>query len=261
MTRVDHYAQGTPSYVELTSPDQQAAKTFYGPLLGWEFEDVDMGEAGVYVAVSVSGDSVAGISGQMPHLAGHPAFWGVYLTVDDVDATAATVEPAGGKVEAGPFDVMELGRMASIQDPSGARVNLWQAGQSIGSVRVNEPGCPIWHELTTPDLPTATQFYADVLGVEWEAMPMETGDDYTCLMVEGRPVGGAFPPPMEGIPPHWEVYFNAEDADATAARVRELGGQVLQEPWDVAGVGRLAILRDPQGAVFGLLQNPAEDNG
>ena len=261
MSRVEHYAQGTPSYVELAAIDQQAAKTFYGPLLGWEFEDVDMGDAGVYVAVSVAGDSVAGISGQMPQLAGHPAFWGVYLTVDDVDATAASVVPAGGQVEAGPFDVMGLGRMASIQDPTGVRVNLWQAGQSIGSVRVNEPGCPIWHELTTPDLPRATQFYADVLGVSWESMPMDTGDDYTCLMVEGRPVAGAFPPPMEGIPPHWEVYFNAADTDAIAEKAAELGGEVLQAPWDVPGVGRLAMLKDPQGAVFGLMQNPPEDNG
>src|SRR3954453_20624209 len=145
MSRVDHYAQGTPSYVELVSPDQQAAKEFYRGLFGWEFEDVDMGDAGVYVAVSVGGDSVAGISGQMPHLAGHPAFWGASLTGDHVDAPAARVLPAGGKVEAGPFDVMGLGRMASIQDPTGVRVNLWQAGQSIVSVRVNEPGCPIWH--------------------------------------------------------------------------------------------------------------------
>lgn len=258
MSRVDHYAQGTPSYVELNSPDQQAAKGFYGQLLGWEFEDIDMGEAGVYVAVSVGGDSVAGMAGQMPQLAGHPAFWGAYIAVDDVDAAAAKVEPAGGKVEAGPFDVMELGRMASVQDPSGARVNLWQAGQSIGSVRVNEPGCPIWHELSSPDLPVATKFYADVLGVTWEAMPMETGDDYTCLMVEGRPVAGAFPPPMEGIPPHWEVYFNVEDADAVAEKAGQLGGKVVQEPWDVPGVGRMAILMDPQGAVLGLMQNPPE---
>jgi uncharacterized protein len=149
VTTVDHHAQGTPSYVELTSPDQQAAKGFQGPLLGWAFEDVDMGEAGVYVAVSVLGDSIAGVAGQMP-LQGHPAFWGVYLAVDEVDAAAARVGTAGGRVEAGPFDVMELGRMASIQDPTGVRVNLWQAGQSIGSVRVNEPGCPIWHELSSP---------------------------------------------------------------------------------------------------------------
>jgi predicted enzyme related to lactoylglutathione lyase len=259
MSTVEHYAQGTPSYVELTSPDQEAAKTFYGGLFGWEFEDVDMGEAGVYVPVSVQGDSIAGIAGQMPHLAGHPAFWGVYLAVDDVDATAAKVVPAGGKVEAGPFDVMELGRMASIQDPTGTRVNLWQAGQSAGSVRVNEPGCPIWHELSSPDLPSATKFYSDVLGVEWESMPMETGDDYTCLMVGGRPVGGAFPPQLDGFPPHWEVYFNAEDTDATAAHADELGGRVLQAPWDVVGVGRLAVLQDPQGAIFGLMQNPPDD--
>ena len=260
MSTVDHYAQGTPSYVELTTPDLQAARAFYGPLFDWELEDIDLGDAGVYVAVSVQGDSIAGITGQMPQLAGHPAFWGVYLAVDDVDATASRVEPAGGRVEAGPFDVMELGRMASIQDPTGVRVNLWQAGQSIGSVRVNEPGCPIWHELTSPDLPTATRFYADVLGVEWESMPMETGDDYTCLMVDGRPVGGAFPPPMEGIPPHWEVYINVEDADATAEKARGLGGQVLQAPWDVPGVGRMAILMDPQGAVLGLMQNPPEES-
>ena len=137
-------------------------------MFDWEFEDVDLGEAGVYVTVSVQGDSVAGMTGQMPQLLGHPAFWGVYLTVDDVDATAAKVSEAGGKVEAGPFDVMELGRMASIQDPTGVRVNLWQAGQSIGSVRVNEPGCPIWHELCSPDLPAAMRFYSDLLGVEWE---------------------------------------------------------------------------------------------
>jgi predicted enzyme related to lactoylglutathione lyase len=259
MGTVDRYAQGTPSYVELTTPDQEAAKRFYGTLLGWELEDVDMGEAGVYVAVSVRGDSIAGITGQMPGLQGHPAFWGVYLAVDDVDATASKVAEAGGTVEAGPFDVMELGRMASIQDPTGARVNLWQAGQSIGSVRVNEPGCPIWHELTSPDLPTATAFYSEVLGVEWESMPMETGDDYTCLVVEGRPVGGAFPPQMEGVPPHWDVYFNVEDCDATVARAVELGASALVPAYDLPGVGRLAMIRDPQGALAAFLQNPPDN--
>ena len=80
---------------------------------------------------------------------------------------------------------------------------------------------------------------------------MGTGDDYTCLMVEGRPVAGAFPPQMEGIPPHWEVYFNTEDTDAIADKAAELGGEVLQAPWDVPGVGRLAMLKDPQGASSG----------
>jgi predicted enzyme related to lactoylglutathione lyase len=155
---------------------------------------------------------------------------------------------------------MELGRMSAIQDPTGTRVNLWQAGQSIGSVRVNEPGCPIWHELSTADIETASRFYSEVLGVSWESVPMEGGPDYTCLMVDGRAVAGAFPPQpgMEGMPPHWEVYFNVADCDATAGQVEGLGGQVLAPPWDVAGVGRMAVLKDPQGGVLALMQNPPE---
>ena len=256
MPKFEKYAQGTPSYVELMTPDQEAAKAFYGPLFGWEFEDVPMGDAGYYVAVAKDGDSVAGISGQMPGMEGHPAFWGVYLTVDDVDAVAGKVAGAGGEVEAEPFDVMDLGRMAAIKDPTGARVNLWQAGATIGTTRANEPGTPIWNELITADVASATRFYGDVLGVSWEEMPMEGGPAYTCLVVDGRQVGGATPPPMEGIPPHWNVYFNVVDTDATIAQATGLGGSVVAPAFDVPGVGRMAVLADPQGGMFNLMQNP-----
>ncbi|GAB3774661.1 hypothetical protein FB382_003807 [Nocardioides ginsengisegetis] len=258
MPKIESYTQGTPSYVELMTPDQQAAKAFYGALFGWDVQDVPLDDQGnVYLAAEKDGDSVAGISGQMPELAGHPAFWGVYLTVDDVDATAAKVADAGGKVEAGPFDVMDLGRMASIQDPTGARVNLWQAGATIGTIRANEPGTPIWNELVSPDLETATKFYADVLGVEWQAQDMP-GGSYTTLVSGGRPVGGAMLPPMEGIPPHWNVYFNVTSVDETVAQAESLGGQVVAPAFDVPGVGRMAVLSDPQGAMFNLMQNPSE---
>ncbi|MGY2700982.1 VOC family protein [Nocardioides sp. HB32] len=257
MPKIEKYAQGTPSYVELVTTDQAAAKEFYGPLFGWELEDVPLGDAGYYVAVGKEGDSVAGISGQMPGMEGHPAFWGVYLTVDDVDAVVAKVAAAGGTVEAEPFDVMDLGRMAAIKDPSEARVNLWQAGATIGTVRANEPGTPIWNELISPDLPAATKFYSDVLGVSWEAAPMEGGMDYTCLVVDGRQVGGAMPPMMEGVPPHWNVYFNVESVDDTVAKATGLGGSVVAPAFDVPGVGRMAVLADPQGGMFNLMQNPS----
>jgi predicted enzyme related to lactoylglutathione lyase len=258
MPKIEKYAQGTPSYVELMTPDQSAAKEFYGPLFGWDFEDVPMGDAGYYVTVAKEGDSVAGISGQMPGMEGHPAFWGVYLTVDDVDAAAARVAEAGGTVEAEPFDVMDLGRMASIKDPTDARVNLWQPGTTIGTVRANESGCPIWNELITPDVPSATRFYSDVLGVSWEEMQMEGGPAYTCLVVDGRQVGGAMPPMMDGVPPHWNVYFNVDDADATIEKATGLGGTVVAPAFDVPGVGRMAVLADPQGGMFNLMQNPPE---
>ena len=251
MAKIESYVQGTPSYVELITPDQAAAKEFYGPLFGWELEDVDLGEAGYYVAVAKEGDSVAGISGQMPGMEGHPGFWGVYLAVDDVDAATAKVEAAGGKVEAGPFDVMDLGRMASVQDPTGARVNLWQAKATIGTTRANEPGTPIWNELVSPDLETAQRFYSEVLGVRWEPSQMTNG--YTTLVVGGRPVGGAMPPQAEGVPPHWNVYFNVESVDDTVARATELGGRVVAPAFDIEGVGRMAVLSDPQGGMFNLM--------
>lgn len=216
-----------------------------------------MGGDDYYVTASLDGDAVAGIAGQMPQLAGHPAFWGVYLAVDDVDATTAKVEPAGGKVEAGPFDVMELGRMSSIQDPTGARVNLWQAGQHVGTARANEPGTPIWNELVTPDVATATKFYSDVLGAGWETMAME-GGDYTTLVVDGRQVGGAMAPMGEGMPPHWNVYFNVESCDDTVAQAVALGGSAIAPAFDVGGVGRMAVLADGQGGMFCLMQNPTE---
>jgi predicted enzyme related to lactoylglutathione lyase len=253
MPKFESYVQGTPSYVELITPDQAAAKTFYGTLFGWEFADVPMGDDGYYVTFAKGGDSVGGIGGPMAGMEDHPAFWGVYLAVDDVDAATARVADLGGKVEAGPFDVMEHGRMSAIQDPSGAFVNLWQAKSHPGTQRANEPGTPIWNELISPDLPAATAFYADLLGVGWEKQPMDGGMEYTCLVVDGRQVAGAMPPMMDGVRPHWNVYFNVDSVDDTAARVVELGGSVVAPAFDVPGVGRMAILVDPQGAMFNLM--------
>ena len=261
MATFEHYDQGTPSWVELVTPDQGAAQEFYAPLFGWSFSDYDMGEAGHYYIGTIDGDDVAGVSGQMPGMEGHPAFWGVYLAVDDVDAATAKVEAAGGKVEAGPFDVNDNGRMSALQDPTGARVNLWQANQTIGTVRANEPGTPVWNEVVTPDIPRAMQFYADVLGMSSEAAPM--GDDtYTVVSnAKGRQVGGAMNPPMEGVPPHWNVYFNVDDVDATVATALDLGGTVVAPAFDVPGVGRMAVLADPHGATFNLMAADTTDAG
>lgn len=260
MAKFESYAQGTPSYVELRTPDQQAARAFYTGLFGWEVEEIPLPDgAGHYLAVSLEGDAVAGIAGQMPELAGQPASWAVYLAVDDVDAVVARVAEAGGKVEAPPFDVMDLGRMAAIVDPTGARVNLWQAGRHIGTARANEPGTPVWHELMTADIERATRFYADILGVAWEPVPMEGGAAYTCLVVDGRRVGGALPPPQPGIPPYWAVYFSVEHVDDAVAWAQHLGGTVVAPAFDVPGAGRMAVLADPQGGVFSLMQ--AEPTG
>ena len=262
MPKFESYAQGTPNWVEVMAPDQGAARDFYTGLFGWAIEESPMDDQGnMYMIATLQGDPIAGISGHLHEMAGHPAFWNVYLATDDVDATAAKVEEAGGKVEAGPFDVMEHGRMVAIQDPTGARVSLWQAKEHVGTARANEPGTPIWNELVTPDVDRATQFYGDVLGIGVEKTEMPGGGGYTALTVDGRMIGGAMEPTTEGLPPHWNVYFNVESVDDTVAKAEGLGGRVLAPAFDVEGVGRMAFLADPQGGMFALMQNPAPEDG
>ena len=247
------YAQGTPNWVDLQTSDQDAAKAFYAGLFGWTYDDQPMPQGPVYSMAMLGGHPVAAIAAQSPELAaaGAPPMWNTYLAVDSVDEAAAKVEAAGGKVGMAPFDVMDAGRMAFVLDPSGAAVALWQANQHIGATLVNEPGTVTWNELITTD-PGVVSFYADVVGLTTSTMDMGTGP-YTLFEVDGQMVGGTVAPQMPGVPNHWHVYFSVADADAAAATAVETGGTVMVAPFD-SPVGRIAVLGDPQGAVFSILK-------
>src|SRR5215831_17062672 len=247
------YEQGTPNWVDLQTTDQAAAKAFYAGLFGWTYDDQPMGEGAVYSMAKLGDKDVAAIAPQSPELkaAGAPPMWNTYIAVDSADDAAAKVEAAGGQVAMPPFDIMDAGRMTFVLDPSGAAVALWQANQHIGSSLVNEPGTVTWNELITTD-PGAVKFYEQVLGVTTSTMDMGTGE-YTLFNVGDNMVGGSTPPPIEGIPNHWHVYFAVDDADATAAKATELGGSVVVAPFD-SPVGRMAVLADPQGATFSVIK-------
>jgi uncharacterized protein len=149
--------------------------------------------------------------------------------------------------------VFDNGRMSAIQDPTGARVGLWQAGKTTGTQRANEPGTPTWNECVTPDVAAAVKFYGEVLGMGSEAMDMGEAGTYTVLTnVEGRQIGGSMDLSMlpPGTPAHWNVYFNVDDVDASVRQAEELGAKTLAPAMDVPGVGRMAMMADPQGAAF-----------
>jgi predicted enzyme related to lactoylglutathione lyase len=246
------YAQGTPNWVDLQAPDTAAAKAFYGGLFGWSFDDMPMPGNGVYSMAKIGDSEVAAIAPQSPGVAGGPAVWNTYLAVDSADGSAARVAAAGGQVGMEPFDVPGAGRMAFVVDPSGAAVAFWQAGGHIGATLVNEPGCVLWNELITSDL-SATAFYEKVLGMTAAAMDMGEAK-YTVFQVGDAMVGGAAEPPVPGLPNHWHVYFAVGDADASAAKISELGGEVVVPPFDIP-VGRIALARDPQGALFSIIKS------
>jgi predicted enzyme related to lactoylglutathione lyase len=136
-------------------------------------------------------------------------------------------------------------------------VGLWQANRHIGATLVGEPGAPIWNELITDKPESALAFYEAVVGLTHSAVEMAPGQKYTLLKVGGNDVGGCTEPPMQGVPNHWHVYFAVDDADASATKAAEGGGQVMVEPFDIPSVGRSAVLTDPQGAVFSVLK-PAQ---
>jgi predicted enzyme related to lactoylglutathione lyase len=254
------YAQGTPSWVDLQTSDQEAAKAFYAGLFGWTYDDQPMSQGQVYSMAKLGEDNVAAIAPQGPEMAasGAPPMWNTYIAVDSADEAAAKVPGAGGQLAMPVFDVMDAGRMAFALDPGGAAVGLWQANRHIGATRVNEPDTISWNELVTADPGASLGFYEQVFGMTASEQDMGDGNKYTVFQAtDGRQVGGATPPYAPGTPNHWHVYFATADADATAAKAAEQGGTVLAPPFDTP-VGRIAVLQDPQGAVFSIIKLSGE---
>ena len=246
MTERSAYAPGTPSWVDLGSPDTAASAAFYGNLFGWTAAIDPRPEAGGYGMFTLRDLNVAGLGPQMnPDL---PPYWTVYVTVADADATSAAATANGATVVAGPMDVFDAGRMAVFHDPVGSFVSVWQPNEHIGAQLVNEPGTFTWNELATTDLDAATAFYTTVFG--WGIDPDAGADTAKIFTVDGDMVCGAHAA-GEGEFPAWSVWFSVEDCDAAAARATELGGSVLVPPNDM-DFGRGAVIADPQGAVLGI---------
>jgi uncharacterized protein len=245
------YQQGTPSWVDLQTTDVEGAKAFYGGLFDWKFDDQAMPNGGAYSMALVGSDTVAAIAAQSPMQAGMPPAWNTYLAVDSVDDAVAKAGAAGGVILMPATDIPGAGRMAFVADPTGAAVGLWQASGHIGASLVNEPNTLTWNELTTTDNAAALAFYRAVAGIE--SAPTKMGDtEYTLLKVDGSDVGGATSPQMDGVPNHWHVWFAVADTDAVAAVAAATGGGLLVPPMDMP-IGKIATIRDPQGAAFSIL--------
>lgn len=247
------HAPGTPCWIDIGT-DVEGATAFYTSLFGWTLVSAGPDAGGYGLFTNAAGKAVAGTG---PQQNPGPPFWSSYVSVADVDETAAKVAEAGGTVVVAPMDVMEAGRMAVFQDPEGAFFSAWQPGQMIGCEVVNEPGAFCWSELATRDAEAATGFYTQVFdwGVHASAGPM----DYTEWQLDGESIAGMMPVPDEvpaEVPPYWLVYFAVADTDATVAEAKKLGASAMVEGMDTPA-GRLAVLADPQGATFAVIAMPA----
>jgi uncharacterized protein len=231
---------------EQVSSDPGQAQDFYTQLFGWGTDVFKPGEVD-YTMISSGGQSHGGFGKAME--GAPPPHWLGHIRVENLDETIEKAKSAGGALAAGPFEMSEVGRIGIIRDPGGAYAGAFQPeGEGPAS-----EGVFVWDELGTTDVDGAQRFYEDVFGWTTTDMGAEYGGYRIFNLGETR-IAGLMALPDESIPAQWQPYVAVDDPDATTAKATELGGSALLEPMDVPNVGRIAALRDPQGATFGIIK-------
>jgi len=259
MSEHTSHPAGTFCWPELATSDQKAAVSFYRRLFGWDLNDIPMGPAGTYSIFQMRGQDVAAAAGLQPEERQHgvPPHWNSYVSVDNADQSVKRAQELGAKVLAPPFDVMDSGRMAVLQDPTGAIFNVWEPRSHHGTGIYGIQGTLCWADLSTPDVEVAKLFYEKVF--DWNVTPGEKDPSGYLHIQNGEHYIGGIPPCRDAkTPPHWLIYFHVDNADAATAKAKELGARVYMEPMTMEGVGRWSVVADPQGAVFALFQPPAD---
>jgi len=236
--------------------DAAAAKKFYRSIFGWKGEDVPMGPGqGAYTMLRVDGKGSAGLYSMHPdqRKAKMPSFWLPYVAVVSVDRTVKKAKAAGATLHKGPMDVMDIGRMAILSDPTGAAFAVWQSRGRPDAMAKAVPGAFCWRDLNTPDTAAAAKFYGKTFG--WKVQVMDfSGISYSMLKLKGEGLGGIWPTPLPKSPPAWYTYWVVKNCARTVAKAKRLGAKVIIGPLTVPETCTFAIIRDPQGAAFGALQ-------
>lgn len=252
MTDVSRHEPGTFCWTELATTDQKAATKFYTSLFGWEAQERPMGGGETYTMFFVDGKEVCALYSMMKDQReqGIPSNWMAYVSVENVDVTVAKIQNAGGRAFAMPFDVMEHGRMSIAQDPTGAVFGLWQPKRFPGARIQEVPGSVCWRELMTQNQDIAGKFYATVFG--WSIDTSTLHSHYTLIKKDEDGIGGMITVP--GVPNSWITYFIVENCVEFAQKAVKLGGKLFKEPTKIPNIGTFAVIADPQGAVFAVMQ-------
>jgi len=250
---IDSHPPGAFCWIDLATTDQNSAKSFYTSLFGWTSNDMPMGPNDFYTKFQLEGRDTGAAYTLQPEQRsqGVPPHWAIYIAVANVDESAKRVTELGGKVVLPPFDVFDAGRMAVVQDPTGAFSNLWQKKTDSGLGIAGVPGTLCWADLMTPDTGRAKSFYEGLLS--WKISKSENDPSGYLHIKNGEEFIGGIPPSHfapPNTPPHWMAYIYVANCDETTAKCSQLGGKTLLAPMNIEKVGRMSILADPQGAVF-----------
>jgi uncharacterized protein len=240
--------QGSFCFAELHTPDVDGAARFYGGLLGWKtVKDPTDG----YARFQKDGQDVAGLR-RDDH---GSARWIPYLAVASAEAVAAKALELGAAIVAPVAETRGVARTAVVRDPAGGVVGLWEGRGHTGAALLDEPGSMWWAELVTREVPVAKTFYSNL--VEWRAIDtLKYGIRYSVFKLGTDSLAGLLPIGADWgvVSPYWQILFAVDDCDARAARATSFGGSLIFGPSDVPNAGRAAIIADPSGARFALMQ-------
>lgn len=243
--------KGSPCWADAMFADVEAAKSFYGDVLGWTFAETSA-EFGDYTQAFVDGRAVAAVVPPMPGQEG-TSQWCLYLAAADAAATAARIRENGGELLMEPMRVGDFGTMCLARDPGGVVFGLWQAGTHEGFGVTAEPGAYCWAEVFTREPEKSDAFFPAVF--PYRSRELEGEMDFRVYDLGERSVLGRmrmtddFPPEM---PPYVNVYFSVADCDEAVARATARGGVLRFGPMDTP-FGRFAAISDPQGANFSVI--------
>jgi uncharacterized protein len=260
----DRHRDGKVVWRDLLTNTPEASRLFYGELFGWEFEAppvfVGVGGSDSYMLIRHNGELIGGMVdtnalGKKENI----SQWITTISVTDIDAAVGRTAEAGGSVINPPESIGDRGRMAIVEDSTGALFAMiqTQGGDPADSEPVRNGW--LWDEVWTGDVAGATGFYEAVLGLRHEDIDLDGADGSYRILKDGdRPRAGVLRNPFEGERPVWVNYIRVEDPAALAAKVEGLGGQVLVEAQARPIGGEVALIAGPSGAGVALQTWPLD---
>ena len=237
--------EGKFVWYELVTENADAAAQFYQRLFAWQI-DPAQAIAG-YRPIFNRGRMIGGIIQSEGHMPEAPeALWIGSLSVGDLDAALARVRQGGGKILDGPDRIPARGRLALVQDNSGALLIVMQSDQGDPPDIEMRPGDWFWNDLFTHDTAAATNFYTALVGYQAKRVEVEGTQSYQILLRDNRPRAGIVDLPWPEVSANWVPYVLVDDIAPTIQDALRLGGSLLLH------LDNVALLTDPTGAAFGI---------
>jgi len=260
MPEVERYEHGRFCWVDFSAADMDRAAAWFSELFGWDVEHQDTHGGPPYAQFTLGGKVVAGVGQLSPEMkaAGVPPVWNNYVGVDDAAAIAKRVVELEGTVVVPVMKVMGAGSLAYFNDPEGANFAVWQAGEHHGAEVVNELNTWSWTELNSWDVERAAGFYGALFG--WSFVDAPGAHAYKVARAGNEDRAGMLQidPSWGKMPPVWGTYFRVEDCDATCKRIEATGGTIRVPPTTLP-TGRFAVVTEPDGGTFTIIQRPSEN--